>query len=111
MTVKQPEEETSTGDNTDSNMYVALFPYSSEEPGDLQFEAGEKIEVVKKESEWWTGKIGDRMGVFPYNYVEAAPPEPKVSFNFYLVKINDTVFLKVLWQCFNHMGLALLLFY
>ena len=85
MTAKQPEEATSTGDNADSNdsnMYVALFPYSSEEPGDLQFETGEKIEVVKKESEWWTGKIGDRMGVFPYNYVEAAPPEPKVSFIF-----------------------------
>ena len=51
---------------------MALFAYASEEPGDLQFEAGEQIEVIKKESEWWTGKIGDRTGVFPYNYVEEA---------------------------------------
>ena len=56
----------------ETGMYVALFPYNSEEPGDLIFEAGEKIEVIKKENEWWTGKIGDKTGVFPYNYVEAA---------------------------------------
>ena len=57
------------------------------EPGDLIFDAGEQIEVVKKENEWWTGKIGDRTGVFPYNYVEeasagvttAAPDEAVVS--------------------------------
>lgn len=63
----------------DTNMYVALFPYNSEEPGDLIFEAGERIEVIKKENEWWTGKIGDREGVFPYNYVEPAPAEGESS--------------------------------
>ena len=73
--------------SAETNNYVALFAYLSEEPGDLQFEAGEQIEVIKKESEWWTGKIGDRTGVFPYNYVEeasagvttAAPDEAVVS--------------------------------
>lgn len=50
---------------------VALYPYTSEEPGDLNFEVGETIEVIKKESEWWTGRIGnDRVGLFPFNYVE-----------------------------------------
>ena len=62
--------------SAETNNYVALFAYLSEEPGDLQFEAGEQIEVIKKESEWWTGKIGDRTGVFPYNYVEAAGAAP-----------------------------------
>lgn len=66
-------------DAGDSNMYVALFAYNSEEPGDLIFEAGERIEVIKKENEWWTGKIGDREGVFPYNYVEPAPAEADSS--------------------------------
>ena len=59
----------------ESGMYVAVFPYQSEEPGDLVFETGEQIEVTKKESEWWTGKIGDRVGVFPYNYVEPVGAE------------------------------------
>ena len=25
-----------------------------------------------QEEDWWTGKIGDRTGVFPFNYVEVA---------------------------------------
>jgi len=50
---------------------VALYTYASEEPGDLTFEAGETMVVIKKDGNWWTGKIGDRTGVFPYNYVEA----------------------------------------
>ena len=54
-------------------VYVAVFDYASEEPGDLCFSAGERVRVTKKESEWWTGQIGDRTGVFPYNYVELAP--------------------------------------
>ena len=45
------------------------------EPGDLIFDAGEQIEVTKKENEWWTGKIGERSGVFPYNYVEPVASE------------------------------------
>lgn len=53
-------------------LYVAVFDYQSEEAGDLCFTAGEQVKVIQKESEWWTGQIGDRTGVFPYNYVELA---------------------------------------
>ena len=53
-------------------VYVAVFDYQSEEAGDLCFAAGEQVKVIKKESEWWTGQIGARSGVFPYNYVELA---------------------------------------
>ena len=53
-------------------VYVAVFDYQSEEPGDLCFSAGEQVKVTKKESEWWTGQIGDRTGMFPFNYVELA---------------------------------------
>lgn len=50
--------------------YIALYPYQSEEPGDLPFEAGELMVVIHKEGEWWTGQIGaDRTGIFPANYV------------------------------------------
>jgi hypothetical protein len=58
-TSEAPEEE-----------YVSVFAYASDEPGDLSFEAGEKMRVIKKETDWWTGQIGDRTGVFPFNYVE-----------------------------------------
>ena len=31
------------------------------------------ITVIAKNGDWWTGVIGDRTGVFPFNYVEPAP--------------------------------------
>lgn len=52
--------------------YVALYPYQSEEAGDLCFNQGEVMLVVKKEGDWWTGVIGDRTGIFPSNYVQKA---------------------------------------
>lgn len=38
--------------------------------GDLTFEVGEEMVVVKKEGDWWTGVIGSRSGMFPANYVQ-----------------------------------------
>ena len=29
--------------------------------------------MIAKNGDWWTGVIGDRQGVFPFNYVEPAP--------------------------------------
>ncbi|XP_030850120.1 intersectin-1-like [Strongylocentrotus purpuratus] len=55
--------------------YVALYTYSSDEPSDLAFDAGERITVTKKDGEWWTGKVGSREGIFPSNYVQMAQPE------------------------------------
>ncbi len=54
-------------------VYVAVYQYASTEAGDLSFEAGEKILVTKKESDWWTGEVLEdrsRTGVFPFNYVD-----------------------------------------
>lgn len=55
-----------------------MYPYASAESGDLAFDAGETIVVIKKDGEWWRGRIGDREGDFPSNYVklkEMQPPE------------------------------------
>uniref|UniRef100_A0A4X1TW78 Intersectin 2 n=1 Tax=Sus scrofa TaxID=9823 RepID=A0A4X1TW78_PIG len=57
--------------------YIALYPYSSVEPGDLTFAEGEEILVTQKDGEWWTGSIGDRTGIFPSNYVK---PKDQESF-------------------------------
>ncbi|XP_066975772.1 intersectin-1-like isoform X18 [Macrobrachium rosenbergii] len=53
-----------------SEFYQALYPYLSGEPGDLTFNAGDVILVVKKEGDWWTGIINQNVGIFPSNYVE-----------------------------------------
>uniref|UniRef100_A0A452IWJ4 Intersectin 2 n=1 Tax=Gopherus agassizii TaxID=38772 RepID=A0A452IWJ4_9SAUR len=50
--------------------YVALYSYTSAEPGDLTFAEGEEILVIQKDGEWWTGSIADRTGIFPSNYVK-----------------------------------------
>ncbi|XP_035731284.1 intersectin-1-like isoform X8 [Vespa mandarinia] len=50
--------------------YIALYQYASTETGDLSFNQGEVILVIKKEGDWWTGCIGDKTGIFPSNYVE-----------------------------------------
>ncbi|EHB15999.1 Intersectin-2 [Heterocephalus glaber] len=55
--------------------YIALYPYSSVEPGDLTFTEGEEILVTQKDGEWWTGSIGDRTGIFPSNYVKPKDQE------------------------------------
>lgn len=50
--------------------YIANYPYQSQEAGDLTFNAGDVITVIKKEGDWWTGKIGSTVGIFPSNYVQ-----------------------------------------
>ena len=71
-------------------VYVAVFDYASEEPGDLCFSAGERVRVTKKESEWWTGQIGERTGVFPYNYVELAAADAAAGVSKLYNKLLDS---------------------
>lgn len=55
---------------TSGEKYIACYPYQSAEAGDLVFEVGEEVLVVKKDGDWWTGVIGNRTGIFPANYVQ-----------------------------------------
>ncbi|KAL3284526.1 hypothetical protein HHI36_018684 [Cryptolaemus montrouzieri] len=59
--------------------YVANYPYQSQEPGDLTFNAGDIIAVIKQEGEWWTGKLKDVVGIFPSNYVQKVNNETTTS--------------------------------
>jgi hypothetical protein len=49
---------------------VALYDFNPVEPGDLGFRKNDVIEVIKKDGDWWTGKINGNEGVFPSNYVQ-----------------------------------------
>ncbi|KAI0261549.1 hypothetical protein BC834DRAFT_895810 [Gloeopeniophorella convolvens] len=54
----------------------ALWAYNENgsEPNDLSFRAGDIVEIVSEtNSDWWTGKINGRQGLFPSNYVEKIP--------------------------------------
>lgn len=56
--------------NMHGEKYIACYPYQSAEVGDLNFEVGDEMVVIKKEGDWWTGVIGTRSGMFPANYVQ-----------------------------------------
>ncbi|KAI9835933.1 MAG: hypothetical protein M1819_001831 [Sarea resinae] len=47
---------------------IALFTFDADQPGDLGFKKGDIVEIVKKtesKNDWWTGRIGDKTGIFP----------------------------------------------
>ena len=51
-----------------ANQAIAKFAFEGEQSGDLSFKKGEIITIVKRtenESDWWTGRIGGREGIFP----------------------------------------------
>ncbi|KAK3511186.1 hypothetical protein QTP70_032235 [Hemibagrus guttatus] len=55
--------------------YIAMYTYESNEQGDLTFQQGDVITVLKKEGDWWTGTVGGKTGVFPSNYVKPKDSE------------------------------------
>lgn len=47
---------------------VALYDFEAQADGDLDFKAGDRIEVVERTQsteDWWTGRFNGRQGVFP----------------------------------------------
>uniref|UniRef100_F1KTI8 Myosin-Ie n=1 Tax=Ascaris suum TaxID=6253 RepID=F1KTI8_ASCSU len=49
----------------------ALYPYEAQDTDELSFEVGDKFELINKDaSGWWQGRIKDRTGLFPANYVK-----------------------------------------
>ncbi|KAI9827893.1 MAG: hypothetical protein M1826_006199 [Phylliscum demangeonii] len=51
---------------------LALFNFSVERAGDLGFRKGDVITIERRtgsQDDWWEGRVGDRQGLFPSNYV------------------------------------------
>lgn len=50
---------------------IAVYPYEAQDVDELSFEAGDEIELMNKDaSGWWQGKVHNRIGLFPGNYVK-----------------------------------------
>jgi intersectin len=79
LSSEEPVAEPAYNGELDGEKYIACYPYQSAEAGDLQFEAGEDVLVVKKDGDWWTGVIGNRTGIFPANYVQPADNNASVT--------------------------------
>jgi intersectin len=77
--VEEPAAEPEEYNGSAGEKYIACYPYQSAEAGDLVFEGGEEVLVVKKDGDWWTGVIGSRTGIFPANYVQLADNNASVT--------------------------------
>ena len=56
---------------------VALYDFAAQADGDLDFRAGDRIEVVERTEsveDWWTGRLNGRQGVFPGASCHVASP-------------------------------------
>lgn len=50
------------------NEAEATFTFDAAQKGDLGFKKGDRIQIIKRtdnETDWWTGRIGTREGIFP----------------------------------------------
>ncbi|KAL5011344.1 hypothetical protein ScPMuIL_009895 [Solemya velum] len=67
-----PETETQSPTAvTDSPHCIALFDYLGQTQEDLQFETGQKIELLEHVgTDWLRGRINDREGMFPSSFVQ-----------------------------------------
>uniref|UniRef100_A0A5S6MSB0 SH3 and cysteine-rich domain-containing protein 3 n=1 Tax=Xenopus tropicalis TaxID=8364 RepID=A0A5S6MSB0_XENTR len=53
-----------------SHYFVALYRFKALEKDDLDFQAGERITVIDDSNEeWWRGKVGEKAGYFPANFI------------------------------------------
>jgi len=64
----RPEGGTGHG----SNFVEALFDHEAEEEDELNFSAGDMVEVIDKpDGGWWRGRFNGKEGLFPSNYVKS----------------------------------------
>lgn len=55
-----------------SNFVEALFDHEAEEEDELNFSAGDLVEVIDKpDGGWWRGRFNGKEGLFPSNYVKS----------------------------------------
>ncbi|MGH0190392.1 UNVERIFIED_CONTAM: hypothetical protein FKN15_045447 [Acipenser sinensis] len=60
-----------------SGYWTAVFDYDASAEDELSLRKGDWVEVLSKDSlvsgdeGWWTGKIEERVGIFPSNYVSS----------------------------------------
>lgn len=53
------------------------FQYDAVQPDELNLNVGNLVEVLEEEDEgWWKGKLNDKIGMFPSNFVELITEEP-----------------------------------
>ncbi|KAH1180608.1 hypothetical protein KIL84_001542 [Mauremys mutica] len=75
-----PEDGDGGWNHKANPFWTAVFDYEAAAEEELTLRRGDLVEVLSQDSTvsgdegWWTGKIEDRVGVFPCDYVASSPP-------------------------------------
>ncbi|XP_054657549.1 SH3 and cysteine-rich domain-containing protein 2 isoform X6 [Grus americana] len=80
---KSPRQQAARGparwDGAPMFSYVALYKFVPQEHQDLALQPGDRVTLVDDSNEdWWKGKVGDRLGFFPANFVQRVRPGESV---------------------------------
>lgn len=49
---------------------LVLYDFLPEKPEDLALRAGDTVEVLESNGDWWRGRCNGSQGLFPSNYVQ-----------------------------------------
>lgn len=72
-------EQTDEADSFTNSVWTALFDYEACGKDELTLRKGDLVEVLSLDSEisgdegWWAGKVNNKVGIFPSNYVSLKP--------------------------------------
>ncbi|KAJ1418199.1 hypothetical protein B484DRAFT_453752 [Ochromonadaceae sp. CCMP2298] len=59
-------------EDTGGSFVEALYDHEAEEEDELNFKAGDRVEVIEKpDGGWWRGRCNGEEGLFPSNYVQS----------------------------------------
>jgi putative uncharacterized protein GLEAN_07298 len=113
-----------------SNIYTVIYEYTGNGDDELSLRKGQQVQVLSMDSKisgdegWWTGKIGNKVGIFPADFVKpisnVAPVSVKEKHNSLLlmnnIKFNELIlkevigiggFGKVHRGCYNNKEVAI----
>lgn len=66
----QSEDAVFVPTDADDQAVSAIWDYKARAPHELSFRAGDSIVVLGQfDKNWWKGRLGDKVGYFPHNYV------------------------------------------
>ncbi|XP_034235091.1 uncharacterized protein LOC117641679 isoform X2 [Thrips palmi] len=70
-----------------NHLWTAIYDYDAQGEDELTLRRGRIVEVLSYDSKisgdegWWTGKIGDKVGIFPSNFVEGDIKPVEISYS------------------------------
>ena len=70
VTLQEVKKKPKLQDQSEAYFVQALYDFTPEEDGELEFRQGDNIRVIDKSDEnWWEGELDGRQGLFPVIYV------------------------------------------